>query len=101
MGFELEQKELPNLQELQAKINQLESKLNELYSKQNNPQKADQYLDIASACQYLGMGRTTLYDIMNKGLLAYTYIGRQRRVLLSDIKKYINSKYVATKPTLL
>jgi hypothetical protein len=43
------------------------------------------------------MGRTTLYDIMGKGLLAYTYIGRQRRVLLSDIKNYINSTYVAAK----
>jgi excisionase family DNA binding protein len=101
MGFDTEQKELPSLEELLAKINQLENKLNELYSKQNNPNKADQYLDIASTCQYLGMGRTTLYDIMNKGLLAYTYIGRQRRVLLSDIKKYINSTYVASKQSIL
>lgn len=97
MAFDMEQKELPSLEELIAKMNQLETKLNELYSKQNNPKKADLYLDITSTCQYLGMGRTTLYDIMGKGLLAYTYIGRQRRVLLSDIKKYINSTYVAAK----
>lgn len=101
MGSTIAPQDPVNIHELVSKINSLEHKLNELYQMQSNPKKVDQYLDIASTCQYLGMGRTTLYDLMNKGLLAYCYVGRQRRVLLSDIKKYVNSNYVATKPRIL
>lgn len=101
MGSPIEPQDPLTVHELVAKINSLEHKVNELYQMHSNPKKVEQYLDIASTCQYLGMGRTTLYDIMNKGLLAYSYVGRQRRVLLSDIKKYINSSYVTTKPSIL
>lgn len=97
-----DKKTKPDLEELMERIAALEYKLHQL-SAQNkiNQPPLEQYMDIASACSYLGMGRTTLYDIMNKGLLAYTYVGRQRRVLLSDVKKYIQSTYVAIKPTIL
>lgn len=100
MGFQKEGNASQSLEELQQRVHSLEQKLQQISSKPS-PQSLEQYLDIAAACAYLGMGRTTLYEIMNKGLIAYTYVGRQRRVLLSDIKKYVQSTYVAVKPSIL
>lgn len=97
MGLFNESNSVPSIEELCTRLHEVEQQLEQLQNNKQALKQPDQYLDIASTCQYLGMGRTTLYDIMNKGLLAYTYIGRQRRVLLSDIKKYINSTYVAAK----
>lgn len=101
MNSDLENKEQPSIEELLTRINCLEQKFNAIINQQVQAKKTEQYLDIASTCQLLGMGRTTLYDVMSKGLLAYTYVGRQRRVLLSDLKKYLNSTYVAAKPSIL
>lgn len=101
MGLFNESNSVPSFEELCTRLQDVEQQLQQLQNNKQVIKQPDQYLDITSTCQYLGMGRTTLYDIMNKGLLAYTYIGRQRRVLLSDIKKYINSTYVASKKSIL
>ena len=97
MGLFNESNSVPSIEELCTRLQDVEQQLQQLQNNKQVIKQPDQYLDITSTCQYLGMGRTTLYDIMGKGLLAYTYIGRQRRVLLSDIKNYINSNYVAAK----
>lgn len=97
MGLFNESNSVPSIEELCTRLQDVEQQLQQLQNNKQVIKQPDQYLDITSTCQYLGMGRTTLYDIMGKGLLAYTYIGRQRRVLLSDIKNYINSTYVAAK----
>ncbi len=91
----------PSYEEICNRLSAIEQQLQQISNTKPTPQQSEQYLDIAAACHYMGMGRTNLYKIMNKGLIAYTYIGRQRRVLLSDVKKYIQSTYVAAKPSIL
>jgi excisionase family DNA binding protein len=88
--------------ELQEKLNQLEKRLNQLLVKVTNEVKdEDRYLDVASACRVLECGRTLIYELMNTGELAYTQVGRQRRILLSDIRKYGKKNYNPTKPSIL
>jgi excisionase family DNA binding protein len=101
MSFINEQQASPSLEDLYARLHALEQQIQQINNNKSKPQQSEQYLDIAAACAYMGLGRTNLYKIMNKGLIAYTYIGRQRRVLLSDVKKYIQSTYVAAKPSIL
>lgn len=101
MSFIKDEQASPSLEDLYARLHAVEQQLQQISNTKANPQQSEQYLDIAAACKYMGMGRTNFYKIMNKGLIAYTYIGRQRRVLLSDVKKYIQSTYVAAKPSIL
>jgi excisionase family DNA binding protein len=67
----------------------------------NEVKDEDRYLDVASACRVLECGRTLIYELMNAGELAYTQVGRQRRILLSDIRKYGKKNYNPTKPSIL
>lgn len=101
MSFIKDEPTSPSLEELSARLQAVEQQLRQISHNKPQAQPSEQYLDITAACNYMGMGRTNLYKIMNKGLIAYTYIGRQRRVLLSDVKKYIQSSYVAPKPSIL
>ncbi len=87
--------------ELQEKLNQLEKRLNQLIAKVTTEIKdEDRYLDVASACRILECGKTLIYELMNSGELAYTQVGRQRRILLSDIRKYGKKNYNPTKPSI-
>ncbi len=90
-----------NSQELMDKINSLEKRLNQFMEAEKEKKLSERYLDIKSACRYLGMGRTTLYELMNKGEIAYTYIGKNRRMLISDLDKYTRRKYVPIKESIL
>jgi excisionase family DNA binding protein len=88
--------------ELQEKLQQLEKRLNQLMAKVTNEVRDDdRYLDVATACRVLECGRTLIYELMNKGEIAYTQVGRQRRILLSDIRKYGKKNYCPTKPSIL
>jgi excisionase family DNA binding protein len=88
--------------ELQEKLQQLEKRLNQLMAKVTNEVRDDdRYLDVATACRVLECGRTLIYELMNKGEIAYTQVGRQRRILLSDLRKYGKKNYCSTKPSIL
>ena len=39
----------------------------------------------------LGLGRTTLYEEMNRGRLAYVKIGRSRRISSEQVRRYVAS----------
>jgi excisionase family DNA binding protein len=88
--------------ELQEKLQQLEKSLNQLTAQLTTELKQDdKYLDVANACRVLGCGKTLIYELMYSGQLAYTQVGRQRRLLLSDIRKYGMKNYCPTKPSIL
>jgi excisionase family DNA binding protein len=88
--------------ELQEKVYQLEKKLNQLMVRMNNElNDEDRYLDINAACRVLECGKTLIYELMGTGQLAYTQVGRQRRILLTDIRKYALKNYCSAKPSIL
>ena len=41
---------------------------------------ADGLLSIDEACEFLSVGRSTLYELMDAGKLPFTKIGRSRRI---------------------
>jgi excisionase family DNA binding protein len=90
-----------SFQELQERICSLEKKLQQLSSTAHTSVNEERYMDVGTACRFLGTGRTSLYELMKSGKLAYTYIGKQRRVLISDVKKYVQRNYVPTKGSIL
>jgi excisionase family DNA binding protein len=53
---------------------------------------AGRLLTIAEAGEYVRLSRTTLYGLMNDGLLAYVKIGKARRIPLAALVKLVESK---------
>jgi excisionase family DNA binding protein len=49
----------------------------------------DELLNVEQVAQRLGVGRTTVYELMNSGELPSVTIRRCRRVLRSDLNAYI------------
>jgi excisionase family DNA binding protein len=43
------------------------------------------------AARILGVGRTTLYALMNKGQLRPVHIGRSLRIPLAELERFVNS----------
>lgn len=41
---------------------------------------ADGLLSVEEACAFLSVGRSTLYELMDRGELPFTKIGRSRRI---------------------
>jgi excisionase family DNA binding protein len=89
------------IQELQERLERVERKLNELTEVTKEPNGEERYLDVGNACRYLNCGRTLIYELMKSGHLAYTQVGRQRRILLSDLVKYGQSNYKSALPSIL
>lgn len=46
----------------------------------------DRFLSVTDACKYLGISRTTFYNMLTDGRLGAYRIGRTVRVRLSDIE---------------
>ena len=90
----------PNYRQLQKRIAQLESQVQKLFELTQEPQK-EKYMDVASACTFLGISRVGIYRLMRKGELGFTHIGQQRRILISELTKYINKNKVNALPTIL
>lgn len=44
-------------------------------------------LNINEVCALLGTSRTTLYEMMNKGELAYVMLGDRRRIPVTEIDR--------------
>lgn len=48
-------------------------------------------LTVKGAAEYLKVSRTTLYSLMDRGLLPYTMVGNSRRILKRHIIDMLNS----------
>lgn len=89
------------IQELESRLDLLEKKLNHLVTTVREPAKNDRYMDLIGACRFLECGKTLIYDLMKSGDLAFTHVGRQRRILLSDLRNYASKNYKKAKPSIL
>jgi excisionase family DNA binding protein len=49
----------------------------------------------------LGISRSSLYNLMREGKLSYVMVGRQRRLLVSDLETYTKGYYVPARPSIL
>jgi len=90
-----------NIKILQDRLEKLEKKLSQIADEVKEPKSEFKYLDIASACKILGMSRAKLYILMRDGAIPYTYVGSQRRLIMSDLVKYVQKNYIPAKKTIL
>ncbi|MBU6157624.1 MAG: excisionase family DNA-binding protein [Bacteroidetes bacterium] len=89
------------IQELETRLEQVEKKLNHLVTVVREPGKNERYIDLLGACRFLDCGKTLIYDLMKSGELAFTQVGRHRRILLSDLRNYASKNYKKAKPSIL
>lgn len=74
------------------KVSQLEKEIEKLKVQNQTIPEKDRYMDMKNACMLLGISRASIYRIMERGELSYTNIGKQRRMLISDLMKYSENK---------
>ena len=91
----------PNFEHLHKRIMQLESRVEKLIESTRATQQKEMYLDITSACRFLGISRVGMYRLMRKGEIGFTHIGQQRRILISELNKYAQKKQVNALPSIL
>ncbi|REJ91098.1 MAG: DNA-binding protein [Planctomycetota bacterium] len=54
----------------------------------------EKLLTVREAAELLRLGRSTLYNLMDRGLLAYVKIGRARRIPPSEIERLVNASMI-------
>ncbi len=91
----------PSIKSLEDRITKLEAKINKLTELQKEPPKEMKYLDVLEAGKFLGLCRAQVYKLMDKGHLPYTYVGRNRRLILADILKYCEKNYIPAKKSII
>lgn len=93
----------PELQyeQLHKRIMQLESQVEKLIEVTTEPQQKEKFMDVASACRFLGISRVGIYRLMKKGELGFIHIGQQRRILISELIKYTNKNKINALPSIL
>jgi excisionase family DNA binding protein len=52
-------------------------------------------LDIESAAQALGVGRSTMYGLMDSGMVRSVHIGRRRLVPREDLEQFVADQRAA------
>lgn len=57
-----------------------------------NPSPQVRLVSIETATQVLGIGRTTVYDLINRGELRSTKIGRRTLLAVEDIDAFVHRK---------
>ena len=87
--------------DLVVRIKQLEDRFDQFVKQPPVPQKMPKYVDLSTAAHFLGISRTSLYKLMNEGKLSFVQVGRQRRILVADLEKYLEGDYVPTKPSII
>lgn len=55
-------------------------------------------VSIEVAAQLLGIGRTTVYDLVNRGELRFTKIGRRTLLAVEDIDAFVDRKLASAQP---
>jgi excisionase family DNA binding protein len=66
--------------------------LREALERKKEARPAATLLSLAEARQQLGIGRTTLYQQMKEGTLAYVKIGRRRLISVKAIERFIERR---------
>ncbi|MFM1755026.1 MAG: Helix-turn-helix domain [Bacteroidota bacterium] len=94
-------KDSSRIQTLEERLAKVERILSQLSEEVKEPKKEMKYLDIASAANFLGLSRAQLYIMMRDGKLPYTHVGRQRRLIMSDIVNYVKKGYQPARKSII
>ena len=94
-------KESSRIKTLEERLAKVERILSQLSVEVKEPKKELKYLDVASAAKMLGLCRAQLYILMREGKLPYTHVGRQRRLILSDIDNYVKKGYQPARKSII
>ncbi len=89
------------VKELQERLTTLEAQVKAITQDQGTARESFRYLDLQSACDMLGVSRSTFYLELQAGRIPYTMVGRQRKFLESDLKEYLLRNYVPAKKSLI
>ena len=89
------------IKSLVERLEKVEKKLNEISSVVKEPKSEFKYLDVINASKFLGMSRAKLYILMRDGVVPYTYVGNQRRLIMADLVKYVEKNYIPAKKSIL
>lgn len=89
------------LEYLQTRLQELEDSVSRILESSHLIPEKDKYLDVSTSCRFLGIGRNTIYALMREGKISYTVLGRQRRILISELKNYANSNFIHCKKSIL
>ena len=54
-------------------------------------------LSSPDACKFLGIGRSHLWALMQRGELAYVMIGKRRLIRLATLRKFLDDREVPAK----
>lgn len=102
MWGQKDNKKAERIAELESRLDRLESKLQRLsLAKVGNTPKTGYYMDVNNAARYLGMCRTSFYALMNQGEIPFTTVGKQRRILESDLEAYLKKNYKKLRGSIL
>jgi len=89
------------LSKLQKKVDSLERKVRELEISLSVPRPKEKLLGTADACLYLDVSRMSLYRYMEEGLIAYQLVGKQRRIALTELDRFMNRDRKDALPSIL
>ena len=89
------------IKKLEERLSKVERLLNQLSEEVNEPKKEMKYLDVATAGKMLGLCRAQMYILMRDGKLPYTHVGRQRRLILSDLVNFVKKGYKPTRNSII
>jgi excisionase family DNA binding protein len=89
------------IKSLVERLEKVEKKLNEISTVVKEPKSEFKYLDVFNASKFLGLSRAKLYILMRDGAIPYTYVGRQRRLVMADLVKYVEKNYKQAKKSIL
>ena len=94
-------KERINHEKLIERINQLENEVARLKETMHVVSQEDKYLDLNCASNYLGLSQRSFYRVLERGELGFARIGKNRKVLLSDLDAYIEKRKIAAQESIL
>lgn len=89
------------IKKLEERLSKVERILSQLSKEVNEPKKEMKYLDVATAGKMLGLCRAQMYILMRDGKLPYTHVGRQRRLILSDLVNFVKKGYKPTRNSII
>ncbi len=102
MWEQKENKKGAKIAELESRLERIESKLQRLsLAKLGNTSSTGYYMDVMNAARYLGMCRTSFYSLMNQGEIPFTTVGKQRRIMESDLENYLKKNYKKLRGSIL
>ena len=78
----------PDYESILQRLSFLEKEIERIKAVNQPVPEKDRYMDIKNACAMLGVSKTGMYRLLERGELGYTIIGRQKRILVSELNKY-------------